>query len=93
MAKEIGFFNIDDVLDALSNKLIGHPHVFGDVKANDSQAVLQNWEAIKKEEKKLRAASNSNAAEKSGAARRGFLENAGVNGSPENKRQSSSRWL
>jgi nucleoside triphosphate diphosphatase len=66
MAKEIGFFNIDDVLDALSNKLIGrHPHVFGDVKANDSQTVLQNWEAIKKEEKKLRAATNGNAAESS----------------------------
>src|SRR5438309_1216820 len=59
MAKEIGFFNIDDVLEALSNKLIGrHPHVFGDVKAHDSQTVLQNWEAIKKEEKKLRAASD-----------------------------------
>src|ERR1700746_1447989 len=53
MAQEIGVFNIDNVLDALSNKLIGrHPHVFGDVKANDSQAVLQNWEAIKKEEKR-----------------------------------------
>ena len=59
MAQEIGVFNIEDVLDALSNKLIGrHPHVFGDVKANDSQTVLQNWEAIKKEEKKLRAAGN-----------------------------------
>ncbi len=47
MAKEIGFFNIDDVLDTLSIKLIGrHPHVFGDVTANDSQTVLQNWEAI-----------------------------------------------
>lgn len=57
MAKEIGFFNIEDVLDALSDKLIGrHPHVFGDVTAKDSQTVLQNWEAIKKEEKKLRAA-------------------------------------
>jgi MazG family protein len=59
MAKEIGFFNIDDVLDALSNKLIGrHPHVFGDVTAHDSQTVLKNWEAIKKEEKKLRTAGN-----------------------------------
>lgn len=59
MAQEIGVFNIEDVLDGLSNKLIGrHPHVFGDVKASDSQTVLQNWEAIKKEEKKLRAASN-----------------------------------
>jgi nucleoside triphosphate diphosphatase len=57
MAKEIGFFNIDDVLDALSNKLVGrHPHVFGDVEAHDSQTVLKNWEAIKQEEKKLHAA-------------------------------------
>jgi ATP diphosphatase len=64
MAKEIGFFNIDDVLDALSNKLIGrHPHVFGDVTAPDSQTVLQNWEAIKKEEKKLLAAKNGKAHE------------------------------
>jgi nucleoside triphosphate diphosphatase len=59
MAREIGAFNINDVLDALSDKLIGrHPHVFGEVKAEDSHAVLQNWEAIKKEEKKLRAAAN-----------------------------------
>jgi ATP diphosphatase len=59
MAREIGAFNINDVLDALSGKLIGrHPHVFGEVKAEDSHAVLQNWEAIKKEEKKLRAAGN-----------------------------------
>ena len=59
MAREIGVFNINDVLDALSDKLIGrHPHVFGEAKAEDSHAVLQNWEAIKKEEKKLRAAGN-----------------------------------
>jgi len=59
MAREIGIFNINDVLDALSDKLIGrHPHVFGEVKAEDSHAVLQNWEAIKKEERKLRAAGN-----------------------------------
>ncbi len=66
MAKEIGFFNIDDVLDSLSKKLIGrHPHVFGDVKADDSQTVLQNWEAIKKEEKRLRTATNSETGETS----------------------------
>jgi nucleoside triphosphate diphosphatase len=64
MAKEIGFFNIDDVLDSLSQKLIGrHPHVFGDVTADDSQMVLQNWEAIKTEEKRLRAATNGKTAE------------------------------
>jgi nucleoside triphosphate diphosphatase len=57
MAKEEGRFTLDDVLDTLSNKLIGrHPHVFGDVKAEDAHQVLRNWEALKKEEKKRRAA-------------------------------------
>jgi nucleoside triphosphate diphosphatase len=57
MAKEEGRFTLDDVLATLSNKLIGrHPHVFGDVKAEDAHQVLRNWEALKKEEKKRRAA-------------------------------------
>jgi len=53
MAQEEGLFSIDDVLDTLSNKLIHrHPHVFGDVKANDSAQVLKNWEELKAEEKR-----------------------------------------
>ena len=53
MAQEQGSFTIDDVLDALSNKLIHrHPHVFGDIKADDSSQVLKNWEALKAEEKR-----------------------------------------
>jgi nucleoside triphosphate diphosphatase len=53
MAEEQGSFTIDDVLDALSNKLIHrHPHVFGDIKADDSAQVLKNWEALKAEEKR-----------------------------------------
>ena len=53
MAKEEGRFSIDDVLDALSNKLISrHPHVFGDVKAEDAHEVLRNWEAFKAAERK-----------------------------------------
>jgi MazG family protein len=59
MAQEERLFSIDDVLDALSNKLIRrHPHVFGEVKADDAQQVLKNWEALKKEEKKSRLAAN-----------------------------------
>jgi len=55
MAGEEGRFTINDVLDRLSNKLIGrHPHVFGDVEAKTSADVLRNWEAIKAEEKKQR---------------------------------------
>ncbi|HEV7521763.1 MAG TPA: nucleoside triphosphate pyrophosphohydrolase [Candidatus Angelobacter sp.] len=53
MAEEQGSFTIDDVLDALSNKLVHrHPHVFGDTKADDSAQVLKNWEALKAEEKR-----------------------------------------
>lgn len=55
MAQEERRFSIDDVLDTLSHKLISrHPHVFGDVKAEDAHEVLRNWEAFKIEEKKKR---------------------------------------
>src|ERR1700730_8167088 len=60
MAKEDSRFSIDDVLDALSHKLIHrHPHVFGDVKPGAGHQVLKNWEALKtqeRKEKKLAAA-------------------------------------
>ncbi len=53
MAKEQSSFSIDDVLDRLSAKLINrHPHVFGDVKADTSDQVVRNWEALKQEERK-----------------------------------------
>lgn len=54
IAKENGDFNIDDVTTEICSKLISrHPHIFGDVKADTSDQVLVNWEAIKKKEKKL----------------------------------------
>ena len=47
-----GRFNINDVANDICVKLIHrHPHVFGDVYAKDSVQVLQNWDAIKNEEK------------------------------------------
>src|SRR5436309_3991770 len=53
MAREESRFSIDDVLDALSHKLVHrHPHVFGDVKADDAAQVLKNWEALKTQERK-----------------------------------------
>ena len=59
MAEEQGLFTIDDVLDALSNKLIHrHPHVFGDTKADDSAQVLKNWEVLKAEEKRKNLPNN-----------------------------------
>jgi ATP diphosphatase len=51
MAKEAGYFSIDDVLNRLSGKLIDrHPHVFGEVRADSAGEVVRNWEALKKKE-------------------------------------------
>jgi MazG family protein len=53
VAKERGEFTIDDVIDGLHTKMVRrHPHVFGDVQADNSAEVLKNWEAIKAEEKR-----------------------------------------
>ena len=53
IAREAARFNIDDVLREISEKLVRrHPHVFGTSDARDSGAVLKQWEAIKRDEKK-----------------------------------------
>lgn len=52
LAAEAGHFTVADVASTSHDKLVGrHPHVFGDVAANDAAAVASNWEAIKKAEK------------------------------------------
>jgi MazG family protein len=69
MANEERYFSIDDVLDRLSNKLIGrHPHVFGDVKAETSGEVLRNWEALKAQEKQKRLEAGGGKAAKADSA-------------------------
>jgi len=53
MASEAGYFTISDVAANLNTKLIRrHPHIFGEVEAADADAVLRNWEQIKRAEKK-----------------------------------------
>lgn len=53
VAKERGEFSIDDVTDAIHTKMVRrHPHVFGEVKADDSATVLLNWETMKAEERR-----------------------------------------
>lgn len=48
IASEQQRFNMADVLNAICDKLIErHPHVYGDVVANDDEAVKANWEKIK----------------------------------------------
>ena len=60
MASEAGYFNIADVAANLNAKLIRrHPHVFADVDANDADAVLRNWEQIKRVEKQAAAATQT----------------------------------
>ncbi|GAB4465805.1 MAG: nucleoside triphosphate pyrophosphohydrolase [Armatimonadaceae bacterium] len=52
LAAEEGIFDADDVCRAIVEKLIRrHPHVFGEVKVNDAEQVLANWNAIKATEK------------------------------------------
>jgi ATP diphosphatase len=51
MAEQERKFTFDDVANAIADKLVHrHPHVFGDVKADDPATVLRNWEQIKQRE-------------------------------------------
>lgn len=55
MAKERGAFDIGDVIDAISAKMISrHPHVFAGAKFDTPEAVLQQWTDRKREEGKFR---------------------------------------
>ncbi|HEY3403540.1 MAG TPA: nucleoside triphosphate pyrophosphohydrolase [Ohtaekwangia sp.] len=48
IASEKKAFDIADVLNAICEKLIErHPHVYGDVVADDEETVKTNWEKIK----------------------------------------------
>lgn len=53
VAGEQGDFSIGDVTDAIHAKMVRrHPHVFGDISANDTATVLRNWEAMKQDERR-----------------------------------------
>lgn len=50
--REEGRFDINDVANDICVKLIHrHPHVFGELKLDNSEAVLENWDKIKGVEK------------------------------------------
>lgn len=52
IAEEQNLFNIEDVAEFVSEKLIyRHPHVFSDVKVENDDDVSKNWEALKLKEK------------------------------------------
>lgn len=51
IASEENAFDISDVLTSINEKLIRrHPHIYGDVVANDAETVKNNWEKIKMSE-------------------------------------------
>jgi len=51
MAEEKNKFNINDVIGSIKEKLIKrHPHIFSNVKVNNSDDVKRNWEVIKLKE-------------------------------------------
>lgn len=52
MAEERNAFGFDEITDGICKKLIErHPHVFGDIKVDNSAEVLVNWEQIKSQSK------------------------------------------
>jgi len=52
IGKEQGYFNINDVIAGICNKMIHrHPHVFGTETINTSEEVLTTWDKIKRDEK------------------------------------------
>lgn len=60
MAQEAGLFDLQDVIDGISAKMIRrHPHVFADVSADTADAVVTNWEAIKATERQHKSSDTS----------------------------------
>lgn len=56
MAAEAGHFEFEDVVLAITKKLIRrHPHVFGDEEARQAKSAKGSWERIKAEEKAEKA--------------------------------------
>ena len=52
LGDEESIFNLATIADNVRDKLTGrHPHVFGDVKVNDSDDVAARWEVLKRDEK------------------------------------------
>lgn len=53
IARENGQFDIEDVANAINEKMIKrHPHVFGETRVDSAKDVVSRWEELKKEESK-----------------------------------------
>jgi tetrapyrrole methylase family protein/MazG family protein len=68
IASEYGEFNIAQVFKGIHDKIIRrHPHVFGDLRVEGVEHVLQNWE-------KLKAAERSDDMKENGGKEKGLLD-------------------
>ena len=57
IAEEAGEFALADVVHSVSDKLVRrHPHVFADATAETPEAVVEQWEELKREERGERSA-------------------------------------
>ena len=60
MAAEDGAFDINDVVNDICKKLVvRHPHVFGDVKADNAAEALKSWDDVKMQTKSHRKQSEA----------------------------------
>lgn len=58
--REKNSFDLNDVADGVCKKMIErHPHVFGNVNAETSEQVLENWDVIKKQTKQQKSQTES----------------------------------
>lgn len=54
--EEQGAFDLDQVIQTIHEKMVRrHPHIFGETRWEDAEAVVQGWQAIKNREKKGQA--------------------------------------
>lgn len=52
IASEAGQFNVNEVIRGIHTKIVRrHPHVFGDLKLDGVEEVLENWEKLKEQER------------------------------------------
>ncbi len=52
IGSETNDFDVSDVLNSISDKLVyRHPHIYGNVEAENAQEVSENWEELKLKEK------------------------------------------
>jgi nucleoside triphosphate diphosphatase len=60
IASEKGLFDLQDVINGIGEKMTRrHPHVFAETQADTAEAVTNNWESIKAEERLRKSDDNS----------------------------------